>query len=94
MKIQNLLQTRELQWISPHEALARALNLPERSILPPTKHLRTFACKVYVRIPNKDRVKARKAAAQSREGIFLGMEGLRGHIYVIWVPELGRIVRS
>src|SRR5438045_3071273 len=22
------------------------------------------------------------------------MEGLRGHIYVVWVPELGRIVRS
>ena len=30
----------------------------------------------------------------SREGIFLGTKELRDYIFVVWVLELGRIVRS
>jgi hypothetical protein len=76
--------------------LGRAVNLPERSILPYTKHLRTFGCEAYVRIPEKDPefVKARKTKERAREGIFVGTEGLQGHIYVVWVPEKNRLFQS
>ena len=94
--IRNLTPKRALDWKSPHELLGRALNLPERSVEPYTKHLRTFGCEAYVRIPMEDPdfVKARKTKERSRQGMFVGTEGLRGHIYVVWVPEKHRLFRS
>jgi hypothetical protein len=76
--------------------LGQALNLTERSVNPYTSHLRIFGCEAYVRIPEEDSeyIKARKTKERSRVGAFVGTEGLRGHIYVIWVPEKGRLFRS
>ena len=76
--------------------LGQALNLPERSIQPYTKHLRAFGCEAYVRIPEEDAefVKARKLKERSRKGYFVGTEGLRGHVYLVWVPEKKRLFRT
>jgi hypothetical protein len=96
VNVRNLTRKRALAWKTPHEVLGKALNLPERSVQLYTKHLRTFGCEAYVRIPMEDSdfVKARKTKGRSREGVFVGTGGLRGHIYVVWVPEKQRIVRS
>jgi hypothetical protein len=48
VNVRNLTPKRQLAWKSPHEMLGRAVNLQERSILPYTKHLRTFGCEAYV----------------------------------------------
>ena len=92
----NLLPKRQLAWKTPHEMLGQALNLPERSIQPYTKHLRAFGCEAYVRIPEEDAefVKARKLKERSRKGYFVGTEGLRGHVYLVWVPEKKRLFRT
>jgi hypothetical protein len=94
--VANLLPKKQLAWKTPHEILARALNLPERSVQPYTKHLRTFGCEAYVRIPEEDTefVKARKLKERSRKGFFVGTEGLRGHVYLVWVSEKKRVIRS
>ena len=94
--VRNLTPKRQLDWKSPHELLGRALNLPDRSIQPYTKHLRIFGCEAYVRIPEEDPefVKARKIKARSRLGAFVGTEGLRGHVFVIWIPEKQRLYHS
>jgi hypothetical protein len=76
--------------------LGKALNLPERSVQPYTKHLRLFGCEAYVRILEEDPefVKARKTKAQSRVGAFVSTEGLRGHVYLVWMLEKHRLYRS
>jgi hypothetical protein len=87
--VRNLSPKRQLEWKTPHKKLGRALNLPERSVNPYTSHLQIFGCEAFVRIPEEDPeyVRSRKTKEQSRVGAFVGTEGLRGHIYVIWVPE-------
>ena len=47
-----------------------------------------------MRILDKDQVKSWKTTIALREGIFLRTKGLRDYIFVVWVLELGRIVRS
>jgi hypothetical protein len=96
INVRNLTPKRQLAWKSPHEMLGRAVNLPERSILLYTKHLHTFGCEAYVRIPEEDSdfIKTRKTKERAREGVFVGTEGLRGHIYIVWVPEKNRLFRS
>ena len=94
--IRNLTPKKQLGWKTPHELLGRTLNLPEKSIELYTKHLHIFGCEAYVRIPEEDPefVKARKTKERTRKGQFVGTEGLRGHIFVVWIPEKRRLFRS
>jgi hypothetical protein len=87
---------KQLGWKTPHELFGRALNLPEKSFKPYTTHLRIFGCEAYVRIQEEDPdfVKARKAKERARNGQLVGTEGLRGHIFVVWIPEKKRLFRS
>ena len=39
VNVRNLIPKRKLAWKSPHELLGRALDLPDRSIIPDTSHL-------------------------------------------------------
>lgn len=94
--VRNLTPKKQLGWKSPHEVFGRALNLPEKSVQPYMEHLRIFGCEAFVRIPEEDPdfVKARKTKERARIGMFVGTEGLRGHIYVVWVPSKNRLIRS
>ena len=51
--------------ISPHEYLAKELNLPKESQRPPIDHLRIFGCDTYVHIPEEVRVTSRKMAPRA-----------------------------
>ena len=55
-------------------------------------HLRVWGCPAYVHIPKEDRVKARKMAPFAKKGYFVGYAG--NHIYKVWYPDSGKIVRS
>jgi hypothetical protein len=94
--VRNLTPKKQLGWKTPHEVFGKALNLPEKSITPYTKHLCIFGCEAYVRIPEEDPefVKARKTKERAQKGQFVGTEGLRGHIFVVWIPEKRRLFRS
>jgi hypothetical protein len=96
VNVRNLTPKRKLAWKSPHEQLARALDLPDRSITPDTSHLRIFGCDAYVRIPEEDPefIKARKTKERARKGAFVGTEGQHGHIFIVWIPEKKRLFRS
>jgi hypothetical protein len=96
VNVRNLTPKRKLDWKSPHEQLARALDLPDKSIIPDPSHLWIFGCDVYVRIPEEDPefIKARKTKERARKGAFVGTEGQRGHIFVIWIPEKKRLFHS
>jgi hypothetical protein len=94
--VRNLTPKKQLGWKTPHEVFGKALNLPEKSVAPYTQHLRIFGCEAYVKIPEEDPefVKARKTKERARKGQFVGTEGLRGHIFVVWIPEKRRLFRS
>jgi hypothetical protein len=94
--VRNLTPKKQLGWKTPHKVFERALNLPEKSVEPFTKHLHIFGCEAYVRIPEEDPefVTVHKTKERARKGQFVGTEGLRGHIFVVWIPEKGRLFRS
>ena len=74
----------------------RALGLPQKSVIPDTKHIRIFGCDAYVRIPEEDPefIKARKTRERSHKGAFVGTEGIHRHIFVVWIPEKKRLFCS
>ena len=59
------------------------------------RHLRTFGCVAYVHRKGPaapDR--AIKMHPRAVKGYLIGYEGLHGHIYHIWIPDLRKVMRT
>jgi hypothetical protein len=57
-------------------------------------HIRIWGSTAYVHIHKEDRVQAQKMAPCASLGHLIGYEGDNGHIYRIWDPKTGRIIRT
>ena len=84
---------------SPHERLMEWFDAPERSVKPFIRHLRAFACVGYVHLKGCHKglekpKKSQKMAPRAVKGHLVGYEGLRGHIFKIWIPEQNIVVRT
>ncbi|KAF5120298.1 Retrovirus-related Pol polyprotein from transposon RE1 [Metarhizium anisopliae] len=89
--IHNLLPARRYNWQSPIQRMFKIINLPYE---PSLRHIHTWGCKAYVTIPKETQVKSQKMANKAKIGNLVGMEGLHGHVYKIWLPDEQRVVRA
>ncbi|KAF4464965.1 Gag-Pol poly, partial [Fusarium albosuccineum] len=90
--VNNRLPTRSNKdFISPIHAMFQAIEVPYTPYL---QHIRTWGCVAYVRIPEAKRVRSQKMAPRAWKGRLVGMEGNRGHIYKVWIPEQSKVVRA
>lgn len=95
VKVLNLLPTRaNPDMKSPHEAFAEGVGIPQSSVKPYIRHLRTYFCDAYYYLKKQDRVDSDKWAPRSKRGKLIGYGDLHGRIYYIWNPDEGKIVRA
>ena len=97
--IKNLLPTAANDFISPYEKLMSWFNTHERSVKPFIRHLRAFGCVAYVhlkgsRVGLEKPGKSQKMNPRAVKGHLVGYEGLRGHLFKIWLPEKKVVVRA
>src|SRR5579859_5923774 len=95
--VNNLLPTAANDFILPHEKLMGWLNTHQRSVKPFIRHLRAFGCIAYVHLKGtciglEKPGKSQKMKPRAVKGHLVGYEGLRGHIFKIWLPEKKVIV--
>ncbi|KAL6411722.1 integrase core domain protein [Ilyonectria robusta] len=76
---------------SPIEKMFRMINVPYESYL---KHIRTWGCTAYVRTPEERRIRSQKMATRAKKGMLVGLQGMRGHIYKIWLPDEQKVIRA
>ncbi|KAF5131521.1 Retrovirus-related Pol polyprotein from transposon TNT 1-94 [Metarhizium anisopliae] len=89
--VHNLLPSRRYNWQSPIQRMFKIINLPYE---PSLRHIHTWGCKTYVTIPKEIQVKSQKMANKAKIGNLVGMEGLHGHVYKIWLPDEQRVIRA
>ncbi|KAF3062691.1 hypothetical protein CFAM422_010805 [Trichoderma lentiforme] len=58
------------------------------------KHIRTWGYVAYVKKPNPQRVRSAKINAKATQGFFMGIEKLNSHIYKIYLPNEGKVIRT
>lgn len=76
---------------SPIEKMFRMINVPYEPYL---KHIRTWGCTAYVRTPEERRIRSQKMATRAKKGMLVGLQGMRGHIYKIWLPDEQKVIRA
>ncbi|RCI14375.1 hypothetical protein L249_6026, partial [Ophiocordyceps polyrhachis-furcata BCC 54312] len=76
---------------SPLERLMTALNLPYKYDI---SHLHAWGCTAYVTKPKEKIVRSEKMAPRAWKGHLVGIEGLHGHIFKIWLPDQEIVVRA
>ena len=90
-RIHNLLSSSVLPGnITPLEAWNRDVGYPNP--VPNVANLHAFGHAGYVHIPAQTRVKGDKFAPRACRGHLVGMVG--EHIYEMWIPETGKVVRT
>ena len=95
VKVLNLLPTTANPDIkSPHEVFAEGVGIPQTSVKPYIRHLRTYFCDAYYYLKKQDRVNSDKWAPRSKKGKLIGYGDLHGRIYYIWDPDEGKIIRA
>ena len=97
--VNNLLPTSADNFKLPHEKLMGWFNTHERSVKPFIHHLRAFGCVTYVhlkgtRVGLEKPGKSQKMKPRAVKGHLVGYEGLRGHLFKIWLPEKKVVVRA
>ncbi|KAF6788196.1 reverse transcriptase domain protein [Colletotrichum musicola] len=94
IQILNLLPSMSKGKLSPHEIMARELNLDVDRETPRIMHLRTWGCVAYVHKKGPNRpLRSSKMEARAMKGYLVGYDSLRGHIYHIYVPEEDKVFR-
>jgi len=95
MKILNLLPTKGNPGMkSPHEVFSAAVGIPQTSVMPYIRHLRTYFCDAYYYVKKQDRKDSDKWTPRGKKGKLIGYGDLHGRIYYIWNPDEGVIVRA
>lgn len=91
--VNNLLpSSANLDFKSPHKMLMGWFDTHEKSVKPFIRHLRAFDCTAYVHLKGK-RVglekpdKSQKMHLQAIKKYLVGYEGLKGHLFKIWLSE-------
>nr|XP_036574155.1 KilA-N domain-containing protein [Colletotrichum truncatum]KAF6780545.1 KilA-N domain-containing protein [Colletotrichum truncatum] len=93
-KILNLLPTPSKGNLSPHEIMARELNLAAEREAPHIEHLRTFGCAAYVHKKGPRRpMRSAKMEPRAIKGFLVGYGSLRGHIYYVYLPDRKEVIR-
>ncbi|KAF6785180.1 reverse transcriptase domain protein [Colletotrichum musicola] len=94
IQILNLLPSISKGKLSPHEIIARELNLDVDRETPRIMHLRTWGCVAYVHRKGPNRpLRSSKIEARAMKGYLVGYDSLRGHIYYVYVPEEDKVFR-
>ncbi|KAI0995000.1 hypothetical protein K3495_g13181, partial [Podosphaera aphanis] len=90
IQIANRTATSVLNGETPIQAFNRyTIGIDEK---PDLSNLRVLGCKVYVQIPVEKRVLSRKLDKRAEIGILVGYEGQ--HIYRVYIPSRGKVIRS
>lgn len=90
--VNNILPTAALEGgISPIEKMFKAIKVDNKFSI---NHTRTWGCVAYVKKPEQKRVRSEKMSAKAMQGHLVGLKGLNGHIYKIYLPEDGKVVRA
>ncbi|KAL0937276.1 KilA-N domain-containing protein [Colletotrichum truncatum] len=93
-QILNLLPTPSKGNLSPHEIMARELNLAAEREAPHIEHLRTFGCAAYVHKKGPRRpMRSAKMEPRAIKGFLVGYGSLRGHIYYVYLPDRKEVIR-
>lgn len=76
---------------SPIKKLFKGIRIDKK---PSIKTLRTFSCIAYVRKHDQETVRSAKMAPRAHKGHLVGIEGVQGRIYRVWLPSINKVVRA
>jgi hypothetical protein len=88
--LNHLVRKEQLDSLTLIEVFSKALGILAYNML--LKHLQVWGYHAFVHIPSKRRLKLTKMAPRAVEGHLIGYRG--SHIYKVWFPETGKIIKS
>lgn len=89
---QNKLPNKQLNWISPQQALVSRLAIAPAymTLIPSLSNIRVYGCKAYVRILSIPRLF--KMSVRAQIGYLVGYDA--SNIWRIWIPQSRKIIRA